>query len=377
MKKFIFWRGVLAAVVLSALTVCAFCELKGDESPDGGSSDTDVDVITLMTWNVNNLFDGEDNGFEYEEYSQSAGWSQEKYLGRVNVISAAIEKIEPLPDIIMFQEIESLNIIEDLASSITDGGYLWSHFANNPGAALGVGILSRFPLSDARVHTVTAGDDTTPRPVLEVRLQAREAEFVVFVCHWKSKLGGDDVTESVRRASASVIVRRSRELWENEPDLGVIAAGDLNENHDEFFRQGASMICALLPDDPYCARFTGCIDADEGDAPERQRDFIVISKKKPPEPVHFPQGTVVLFSPWIDDLEPGSYFYKYNWETIDHFLISGQFFDNDAWDYEKAETANFSPFVNANGVPVAYNVRTGSGLSDHLPLLLTLRFQQQ
>jgi len=331
--------------------------------------------ITIMTWNVNNLFDGKDDGFEYDEFREFAGWSTEKYRGRINAVSAAIETIEPLPDVIVLQEIESLAILEDIASSLPSG-YLWSHFANNQGAAVGLGILSRLPIAEAKAHSITIGGDTTPRPVLEARIEAEESAFVIFACHWKSKLGGDDVTEDVRRASARVILRRIRELQEKEPDLGVIVAGDLNENHDEFFRQNARVISALLPDDPYCAQLTGCIGANGEEDAGRQKDFIVIGKNTPPAPVHFPKDTVVLFSPWLRDLENGSYFYKYNWETIDHFLISRQFFDNALWEYEGTRIANDQPFTNANGVPISYNARTGNGLSDHLPLLLTLKFLQ-
>jgi hypothetical protein len=104
-----------------------------------------------------------------------------------------------------------------------------------------------------------------------------------------------------------------------------------------------------------------------------QKDFIVLGKDKPPEPVHFPQGTVVLFSAWARDLEKGSYYYKNDWETIDHFLVSGQFFNDTGLRFEKVIAADFSPFANAHGIPVPYNVRTGSGLSDHLPLLMTLK----
>jgi len=329
--------------------------------------------ITLMTWNIHNLFDGKDNGFEYDEFLESAGWSTEKYRGRVNAVSAAIETISPLPDVIILQEIESLAILEDIALSISSG-YLWSHFAGNHGAALGVGILSRLPLTEAKAHSITIGGDTTPRPVLEARIEAEEGAFVVFACHWKSKLGGDDVTENVRRASARVILRRIRELWVDEPELGVIVAGDLNENHNEFYRQGAGVICALLPDDPYCAQLTGCIGKNGEENSSLQKDFIVLSKYAPPEPVHFPKDAIVLFSPWMRDLENGSYFYKYDWETIDHFLISRQFFDNALWEYEGTRIANDQPFTNASGIPVSYNARTGNGLSDHLPLLLTLKF---
>ena len=373
MKNFIIYFAVLRrimSVLLISLLVLNCC---ASETKPEGTSD-DKNTLTLMTWNVHNLFDGIDNGFEYDEYLQSAGWSTEKYLGRINSVSAAIDRIEPQPDIIMLQEIESLKILEDLAQSMS-AGYSWSHFANNPGASLGVGILCRVPILEAKAHSITVGGETTPRPVLEARIQAGEDEFVIFVCHWKSKLGGDNVTENVRKASARVILRRIRELLEKEPDTGVIVAGDLNENHDEFFRQGAAMICALLHDDPYCAQMTGCRGLNGEENPAAQKDFIIISKNKPPAPVHFPKDSIALFSPWLGVLENGSYFYKYNWETIDHYLISGQFFNNTGWSYEKAAVANYQPFTNAGGAPFSYNPRTGTGLSDHLPLLLTLKFQ--
>ena len=364
MKNFL-WAGLsLFAAVLPALAGCVLPEA----GTEGGSAGT----LTLMTWNVNNLFDGADNGYEYDEFLQSSGWSAEKYLGRINSVSGAIGKVEPQPDIIMFQEIESSAVLEDIAGSL-QGGYDWSHFANNPGASVGLGILSRIPLSQIRVHSITIGSETIPRPVLEARVSAGEGEFIVFVCHWKSKLGGDEVTESVRKASARVILRRIRELLEEEPETGVIVAGDLNENYDEFSRHGGAVISALLPDEPYPAQLTGCIGGDGSEEPGLQKDFIVISGNKPPFPDHFPAESVVLFSPWMADLENGSYYYKNDWETIDHFLISGQFFNDDGWEYERAVIMDHQPFANSGGMPMSYNARTGSGLSDHLPLLLTLR----
>jgi len=356
MRKSMFGCLLLAAVFM-AVAGCA-----------GGGPRS----VTLMTWNVHNLFDGKDNGFEYSEFLEAAGWSAEKYRGRVNAVSAAIETVKPLPDVIVFQEIESLKVLEDIALSLPRG-YLWKHFANNPGAAVGLGILSRLPLLEARVHSIATGGDAAPRPTLEARIGAGEEAFVVFACHWKSKTGGGAAGENVRRASARVILRRIRELRDSEPELGVIIAGDLNENYDEFYRQNARAICALLPDDVSSARLTGCT-GEEGAGP--QRDFIVISGNTPPEPVHFPKDAVVLFSPWLGGLENGSYFYRNKWETIDHFLVSRRFFDDALWEYETARVVNDPPFANSTGRPVPYRARTGNGLSDHLPLLLSLRFQQ-
>ena len=355
---------VLAAVFLVS-SGCSISESRAEE-------ERAVRFLNIMTWNVHNLFDGKDDGYEYAEFLESTGWSAEKYTGRVNAVCAAIETVKPRPDVILFQEIESLKVLEDIALSASRG-YFWKHFANNPGAALGLGILSRLPLLDARVHSITADGDTAPRPVLEARIEMEGKAFVIFTCHWKSKAGGGDTSENIRRVSARVILRRIRELRDNEPELGVIIAGDLNENHDEFYRQGGGVISALLPDDPYCAGLTGCAGGEDA---SRQKDFIVISKNTPPAPVHFPKDSVVLFSPWLRDIENGTYFYRNNWETIDHFLISRQFFDNASWEYEGTRVVNNQPFANSNGKPVSYNKRTGNGLSDHLPLLLTLKLQQ-
>jgi endonuclease/exonuclease/phosphatase family metal-dependent hydrolase len=358
MKK-LFFHPCLACLLLIAavLGACGILAIKQKETS------VSADTVTLMTWNLQNLFDGTDLETKYDEFRESAGWNNEKYQGRINTIKQAIGSIGQKPDILIFEEIENLEVLKDI-SAVLDG-QVQAHFVKNPDAALGLGIISRYPLLESRVHSITINDSPAPRPVLETRIQAGDSQFIVFACHWKSKLGGDDVTENTRKSSAKIILRRIRELLETEPALGVIVAGDLNENHDEFFRRKSSVVCALLPDDPYCMLLTQTADS--------QKDYIVISENKPPEAAQFPQRTITLFSPWMRELENGSYYYKNNWETIDHFLLSRQFFNNTGLCYEKTIVLNQQPFVNAGGFPAAYNPRTGNGLSDHLPLILTLK----
>ncbi len=137
----------------------------------------------------------------------------------------------------------------------------------------------------------------------------------------------------------------------------------------------------MLPDDPLCAGFVnvngigsqGAKSSQSGEDTARQKDFIVLTGNKPPAPAHFSHGTIVFFSPWLRDMENGSYYYKNNWETIDHFLVSEQFFDDSGWYYEKCEIVNVPPFSDSDGLPIKQNMRTGSGLSDHLPLLMTFK----
>ena len=366
--------ALLCGLLLVLSTGCAGCDTGTEEK-----TFVNDNSVAIMTWNVQSLFDGIDDGTEYEDFRESAGWSGEKYRGRLNVIGAAIGGMGRKPDIIALQEVESAQVLADLASVLAYGQ---TYFANIPGMALGVGLVSRLPFDSVKSHLVYINGDIAPRPMLEARINVsadnNKSQIVLFVCHWKSKLGSEDVTEAARRASARILLRRIRELAESEPELPVIVMGDLNENHDEFYRRSGTVVSAILPDDPRAAEFTGLYGfvSDDGEAIiGQQQDFIIISKNKPPAARYFPGGVTVLYSPWAADLDDGSYYYKNSWETIDHFLLAPQLFSGTGWDFVSCQVVNYPPFASVKGLPVAYNPRTGAGLSDHLPLLLFLKWQ--
>jgi hypothetical protein len=188
-------------------------------------------------------------------------------------------------------------------------------------------------------------------------------------------LGGEDNTEGLRRAAARVAARRLEEIALEDPSIPVLIIGDLNENHDEFYRRGGSFLSALLPDDPDAAALAETARAGtafEGGLVPVQ-DFLVLSGEKPPVARYFTPGTLALYSPWDRELEAGSFYYKENWETIDHLLMNGAFFDGSGWEFEGCRVLDQAPFTNSTGQPSAYKPYNGNGLSDHLPLLLTLK----
>jgi endonuclease/exonuclease/phosphatase family metal-dependent hydrolase len=333
---------------------------------DPGGRETPA-VFSAAVWNVQALFDGEETGDEYDDYQSTAGWNREKYAARLTAFSRAIPLLteKGAPDLLGLVEVENPGVLEDLVRGpLAKSGYTETFFANIPGAALGLGVLSRFPLVQARAHSVNTGGETAPRPVLEIRIEPRGKPLVVFLCHWKSKLGGDDATEALRRASARIVRRRLAEILRDEPLSPVLVMGDLNENHDEFYRRNSGIICALFPDDPEA--FASAL-AGEG-APE---DCLILSGEKPPR-TRQADGPV-LYSPWGQELEGGSYYYKKTWETIDHLLLGDAFFDGTDWEFEGCRVLNTTPFTNSAGYPDAYVPWTGRGLSDHLPLVLFLR----
>ncbi|MDR2392731.1 MAG: endonuclease/exonuclease/phosphatase family protein [Treponema sp.] len=347
----------------------------------GSQDQRNAGFVTLATWNVQALFDGDETGIEYDTYLQAAGWTDEKYRARLNSLAQAIGHIAGKgPDMLGLEEIENIRVLEDLRGGpLASYGYKYLCFANNPGAPLGIGLLSRFPLEETRVHSITAQGETTPRPILEVRLQVQNQPLVLLVCHWKAKQGGKEpvATEFLRRASARILLRRLQELRQEDPDIPVLIMGDLNENHDEWYRETGTVVTALLPDDPKVAERIGLtIDAETFSTTPWETtssDFLILSSNKPPKLAYFPAAAPGLYSPWGNELQGGSYYYQGHWETIDHFLLTEPLFDQNGWDFYTCTVINQDPFINAQGRPYAYNPRTGNGLSDHLPLLLTLK----
>ncbi|MCL1992357.1 MAG: endonuclease/exonuclease/phosphatase family protein [Spirochaetes bacterium] len=361
-KKRGLFAGLFFAFIALSLFACSLSRAQNEDSgqhgPSGRSGQSGQSLV-LMTWNLHNLFDASDTGSRYDQFRGSAGWSAEKYLGRLNVMAAAISQIHPPPDLIAVQEVGSKEALQDLAALLP--GYHWTHFAANPGAPVGLGVISRYPLEKTAAHSVYLNGITAPRPVQEVHIDAGGQRLVIFNNHWKSKVGGADATEAQRMASARVSLRRLRELAAAEENPLVIILGDLNVNHDDFFRRGAA-VYALLSDHPEAAKAAGGL----------QMDFLVTSGEKPPLPRYFPEDTFVFFSPWYH-AGGGSYFFRNSWQTIDHFLLSAGFFGGSPWVYADFIVIDSPPFANSRGSPAAFNPRTGIGMSDHFPLLLVLR----
>jgi endonuclease/exonuclease/phosphatase family metal-dependent hydrolase len=362
--------------MLLVFPLAVSCVGSCDAYPDTFSG-KNASNLSVAAWNLQALFDGADDGVEYEEYRGDNGWNEEKYLARLNNFSKAISSLGKTgPDIIALIEVENAGALEKLAGEYLGGSdYRYSFFAGLSGYSLGLGVLSRYPFTKTLSHSSNMGGEILPRPVLEVTLEPEGQPMVIFICHWKSKLGGDENTESLRRTAARVILRRMRAIKAENEAMPILVLGDLNENYDEFARHDGALRSALMPDSPEAAKLLG-YDKEIEDGTEAARlaaqDFFVLSAEKPPQSSFFYGVDGIFYTPWGRELEKGSYYYSGDWETIDHLLLSRGFFDSDGWEFKGAAVADMEPFVNSRGEPNVYNTRTGSGLSDHLPLLLTL-----
>ena len=316
--------------------------------------------ITIISWNVCNLFDSSDNGTEYPDYDPSGDeWNKELYLLRLNNTASVIKSIKNR-DIILLQEIENLNVLEDLTEGILKKDRFKYFCAAEKGAsAVTTGIISKFPLKNIKNHAIESPESSFLRPVFEAKAEVGDKHIYIFNNHWKSKLGGSERTERERKLAAEVITRRVSEILIKEPDAEIIIAGDLNENIDEYIRNSREYQTALFPESEYS------MSVDE----------TLLFFTENAEKAEFKNGRNIFFTVW-NKSENGSYFYRNNWETIDHFFLNRNLLDEEGFSFNSFYVHSASFFTGRENIPFKWENYRQSGYSDHLPLVLKLNLRK-
>ena len=323
-------------------------------------------TITVVSYNVENLFDAEADGGEYREFTRHGGWSEELYTAKLRAIGRALAAAErDGADLVALQEVEHYDAARRLVELEFDGlGYRHVVWLPDPHNANGPVVLSKLPVRRVGALWIDGGPEggleRPLRPILEVEValgpDADAPSLFLFNNHWKSKRGGAAETEVFRRRAAAVLGARLREISAADPAAELLVVGDLNESIDEYERRGRRHPTALMPAAAPIA-FGG----------------LRVTGAAPPE-----REPLELFSPWLThdagEAPPGSYRYGDDWETIDHLLLGPGLFDERGLSYAAGGFAVIHDgLLDGDGAPRAfYRGPPAGGHSDHLPLRLEL-----
>ena len=316
-KKTIPLLAVLALILLSS------CNAQGAAETDSS--------LCVATWNVQNLFDADDDGAEYDEYTVSSGWSQSAYESRLSCARLVLDALPQSGDsVLVLNEIEGSDVVEDLIKShdlikLNLRYYVCTEEQESP---IQIAVASSLPVSSAHVHAV--GQDL--RPILEVCFVTDYGKVFVLACHFKSNVGGVPETESQRILAASVAKQIAGNLEEENPGALVLICGDLNE------------------------------ECFEGEA---------LSENGPlPCSGEFKRGSWYNFwrDPETSVWPGGSYWYDGKWRSYDNILISQAGGDGSGWDFSDAGVVFTNIQKTSDGKPFSWDRRLLRGVSDHLPI---------
>lgn len=306
--------------------------------------------ITVLSWNVQNLFDGKHDGGEYPQFDpECSDWGYVDYHARLQRITKLIRREDP--QIILLQEIEGPWVLEDIAG-LLKGGRWASACTEAESSAIECGLLSRFPIRQVRTHQPATEAYPELRPMLEVELLIHGEPLHLFVCHWVSRRSSPELSEQGRRAAAELLKRRIDTILEEDPLRAILVGGDLNTDVTE-----SSLLC-----EP-----SGRALVRQGE--EGWRKTIALSGVSSRLVDHS------LYDHWLDaansELE-GSYEYLGQWYRFDHLCASNSLFDGRGLEVSYVWTCRDESLRDQNGFPFSYVPYRKEGVSDHLPIIMTL-----
>ncbi|MCP4159988.1 MAG: endonuclease/exonuclease/phosphatase family protein [Deltaproteobacteria bacterium] len=345
-------KVLIISISISLFISCTACSL-----PFGNESDNED--VRIVTWNVQNLFDDIENGTEYDEFIPGdGGWDSDLFHLRMSRIKEVFSALfDAPPHIILLQEIENLNTLDILNSKYLDNfSYDWAVMIEEEGASVGTAVLSSIPIKSVSSIQTGYWGNYRLRALTEILFDLNGDELVIINNHWKSKSGGSAATEQGRISCAEALSGRIKKLLLANKDLMIIAAGDFNENHDEYKLIERSYRTALIP-------------IFEDVPPEWDKSLFVTSKK---EKCGIIENRTTMYSPWYDTGAKGSYAYKSVWRKIDHFFLSGSLLDEEGYEYESFRVISDSFLMNDYNYPARWDHMTEEGYSDHLPLELII-----
>jgi endonuclease/exonuclease/phosphatase family metal-dependent hydrolase len=316
--------------------------------------------VKIASYNVENLFDMNYDGNEYEEYIPNGdwGWTEDTYRSKLRNTAQVIRGINA--DIIGLQEIESETALKALKAELNRQGlyYRYYLFTRNKNSSVNNAILSRYPIQTGLKHPIT--HNGRYRDILEAKIDINGQSLRVFVNHWKSKSG----PESKRILSAKRLFHRLAELSENEP---FVLLGDFNSHYEEYKTflksrrhndtdgiTGINHILKTIDDEGNPITYTSLKNSDK-----------------------------YLYNLWydVDEKQRWSHKYKGKGEALDNMIISPALADGEGLEYIRGSFQRFeADYLFHKGKPYRWQHskthpkhHLGEGYSDHLPIYALFR----
>lgn len=316
--------------------------------------------VKIATYNVENLFDMNDNGTEYEQYIPNTSWGWNEEMHRIKLRNTAQVIKDIGADVIGLQEIESEIALKELKAELNRQGLYYPHyaFARSKNTAVAVAILSRYPIKSALSHSVSS--HRSYRDILEAKLNLNGKTLRIYVNHWKSKSG----PESMRIESAKVLKKLITALPKDEP---YVLMGDFNSDYEEY----KTFVRSRKHNDT--GGITG-INHILKTIDENQNPITYASLKNCDD---------CLYNLWyeVESFDRWSHEYRGNNEALDNMIISPSLADGKGIEYVRGSFKRFEkPYLFYKGKPYRWQQsrkkpkhHMGEGYSDHLPITALLK----
>lgn len=319
-------------------------------------------VQTVAFYNLENLFDTEDDPIIYDESSpimeMDPGIREEVYQKKLSNMARVIrklgaEKSQTAPTILGVCEIENRRVLEDLVNHplLVEFDYGIEHYNSSDRRGIDVGLLYKkkeFKVlnsvsKELVIYDLADGDRVYTRDPIVVTGELNGDKMTFIVNHWPSRSGGEQKSRSRRNAAAQLNKSIIDSLHSIDAMSKIFVMGDLN-------------------DDPTNESIAVILNA------QRNRDLVK------------PQ---MIYNPYNQMLKDGynTLLYRDSGNLFDQIMFTYPLLaeaKQSGYKYWEAHIYNPSFMTNKTGAYKGYPFRSflGStftgGYSDHFPVFLYL-----
>jgi predicted extracellular nuclease len=324
------------------------------------SLDQDVDMYRVMFYNVENLFDTEDDPLTADEEFTPEGvryWTEYRYKQKLNNIYKVIIAVGgwELPQIIGFSELENRKVLEDLINNtpLYKTDYKIVHYDSPDRRGIDVGLIYREGQFKPFFHKpipvkwpVDIGTGTTRDILLVSGITNTDDTLNIFVNHWPSRWGGQLETEDRRMYVAKLLKKQTDSLFRLNPEAKIIIMGDLND-----YPTDRSVVESL----------------------KTETQFENIKSDK-----------LYNLSYYLQEVKKqGTYKYEGQWGILDQLIVSGALLDTSKSMYTTVDDAHVfkadfllekdDKYPGEKVFRTYIGYKYNGGYSDHLPTFVDLR----
>ncbi|MDD4102613.1 MAG: endonuclease/exonuclease/phosphatase family protein [Kiritimatiellae bacterium] len=315
-----------------------------------------ADRLVVACWNVENLFDTEDDPLNKGDDGYTPRgwmrWTEARYELKLQHLADVIAQMRP--DILGLTEIENRGALEDLIRTLKKRhGYEMPYILHRDGdekRGIDVAIISKHEA----VATNWIQSATGQREVLAGDFVIGGRALTVLVNHWKSQLGKKDESDEMRRNEALTVRAYLDQRLTIDPAAAIMVAGDFND----------------MPESPILVEAAGFV-----------LDELLVRGDPNGKLLYNLTGTLA-------EGQRGSYYYapKQQWNTLDAIIVSRSMLTevkpHASWGviFDSYEIFKSEAQLDKEGHPLPFrrvrNKTVGdvyfTGYSDHFPVRVTL-----
>ncbi|MCR5713942.1 MAG: endonuclease/exonuclease/phosphatase family protein [Bacteroidales bacterium] len=352
--------GWVLLLMLSLLLFLYYRNVPADRasaaSSDGMTPPASADEYVVMCYNVENLFDTEDDPRTSDNEFTPSGtnhWTMSHYWEKLQHLYEVIAHVGgwSAPAIVGMTEIENRAVLEALMEDtpLKRAGYAAVHYDSPDPRGIDVALLYRTDLvrvlnSSALPVRFDGQPDRRTRDILHVEALLGTDTVHFFVNHWPSRGGGERESAPLRQQAARTLRRAVDAVLRDDRSARILIMGDFNDT----------------PDDLSVIRYLRAEQRFDGLQP----------------------GALFNLTCELRRTEKGSYKYQGQWDFLDQMIVSEGFLNAPSGLFVRPDAMRlFSPdylleddrsYLGKKPFRMYQGPQYHGGYSDHLPVYVRL-----